>query len=223
MRCPECGSDPRSGRPTTGDRGTDRARVCQGVAVRGLACAIDTVVLFALFVFVMIFVYIVLAGRGEFNVVEAGPPPAVWPYWLAFVAIAFVYFWLCEGLRGQTLGKSVCGLRVIDTDGRPTTLGAAFWRTLLRIVDWLPAFYLLGAVAIWARPRHQRVGDLVAGTVVTRTRVVAIGTPAAAGPGVIPWPGDVSPPPAAPAAAALAATASAAATPAGRTTDIGDH
>jgi uncharacterized RDD family membrane protein YckC len=191
-RCPECGADPRTGLSTLDRKGTDRVRVCEGVRVRGLAFAIDAVVLMASFVVVMIAVFLVLAGKGEFAVVESGPPPSVAPYWLAFCVVAFLYFWLFEGLRGRTLGKRLCGLRVLDLDGGPAGLGAAFWRTVLRVVDWLPTLYLLGAIVMTARARNQRVGDLVAHTVVTRTRVVELRTLDAPYATVIPWPGDTA-------------------------------
>jgi uncharacterized RDD family membrane protein YckC len=37
---------------------------------------------------------------------------------------------------------------------------AAFVRTLLRMLDWLPTAYLVGAVLIWSTPRDQRLGDV---------------------------------------------------------------
>ena len=191
-RCPECGADPRTGRSTLEKKGTDRVRVCEGVRVRGLAFAIDAVVLLASFTVVMIAVFLVLAGKGEFAVVESGPPPSVAPYWLAFSVVAFFYFWLCEGLRGRTLGKRLCGLRVLGLEGGPPGLGATFWRTVLRAVDWLPTLYLLGAVVMVVRARNQRVGDLVAHTVVTRTRVVELRALEALDPTVIPWPGETT-------------------------------
>lgn len=77
------------------------------------------------------------------------------------------YFILMEGLfRGQTLGKNILRLRVLMADGTPITFPAAVVRNLLRVADFLPAAYLVGAVAIFLNPRAQRIGDLAAGTVV---------------------------------------------------------
>lgn len=96
---------------------------------------------------------------------------------LVFV-ILFGYYLLFETLNsGRTPGKSALGIRVIRADGTPLGFGAVAIRTLLRMVDSLPAFYATGIVSILATPRNQRVGDLAAGTVVIRDR--APGTPLA--------------------------------------------
>jgi len=51
-------------------------------------------------------------------------------------------------------------------------------RNFLRIVDFLPAFYVVGVIAILATSQNQRLGDLAAGTLVVRERRTAV-TPAA--------------------------------------------
>jgi uncharacterized RDD family membrane protein YckC len=94
---------------------------------------------------------------------------------LVIAVVGFVLFWaywiLPEALwSGQTLGKRLLHLRVIDARGGPVTPGQAVVRNLLRIVDFLPTSYAIGAVAIFASARNQRLGDLAAGTVVVRER-----------------------------------------------------
>lgn len=83
---------------------------------------------------------------------------------LLFVAY-FVYF---EGRKGQTLGKRVCGIKVIgqDTGGLPGTR-AALVRTLLRIVDGLFG-YGVGFVFALSSEKRQRLGDKAARTLVVR-------------------------------------------------------
>ena len=82
-------------------------------------------------------------------------------------AFPFLYFILLEGYwGGQTLGKKVSGLRVRLVDGTPVTPMAAAARNLLRPADMLPVPYFSGVVAMFLNPRMQRLGDLVAGTVV---------------------------------------------------------
>jgi uncharacterized RDD family membrane protein YckC len=88
-----------------------------------------------------------------------------------FIALNFVLYWgyftLFEAFwRGQTPGKHVMKLRVIKDSGRQITLFEAMSRNLLRIIDYLPAFYLAGVIAMLSTKRHQRLGDLVAGTIV---------------------------------------------------------
>jgi len=79
------------------------------------------------------------------------------------------YFVLLEWLwNGQTIGKRRSGLRVIGTDGEPARFVAVLIRNLLRLVDFLPAYYALGVVVIFLSPRSQRLGDLAAGTYVVR-------------------------------------------------------
>ena len=57
------------------------------------------------------------------------------------------------------------GLKVVTEDGRPIEWGASIIRNLLRIIDGL-FVYLVGAILIWTSPMKQRLGDLLAGTVV---------------------------------------------------------
>jgi len=81
------------------------------------------------------------------------------------------YFIVLEWLwNGQTVGKRLSGLRVINEDGSPARFLAVFVRNLVRVVDFLPAFYGLGLLAIVISPRSQRLGDLAAGTFVVRAR-----------------------------------------------------
>src|SRR3954451_3296215 len=87
---------------------------------------------------------------------------------LLFLAISFVYFILCEGTTGQTIGKRLLGIRVVSADGTPASFGQAVGRTILRLVDALPIFYIVGLISVLAtgRGRRQRVGDLAVGTFV---------------------------------------------------------
>ncbi len=68
--------------------------------------------------------------------------------------------------RGQTLGKRVLRLRVLDERGMNLTFAQVVMRNLLRFVDVMPAAYCLGGIVCWFNPRGQRLGDLAAGTIV---------------------------------------------------------
>lgn len=85
-------------------------------------------------------------------------------------AIATVYHVTLEGLLGRTAGKALFGLAVHTEAGEPCTVRAAAVRTALRPVDWLPAGYLAGVLAMLVTDSRQRLGDLLADTVVVRTR-----------------------------------------------------
>ena len=82
------------------------------------------------------------------------------------------YFFLAEGFfDGRTLGKRALGLRVIGAGGTPLTLQAAALRNLLRFIDLQPfPSGVLGLGLVALHPRSQRLGDIVAGTIVVRDR-----------------------------------------------------
>jgi uncharacterized RDD family membrane protein YckC len=88
---------------------------------------------------------------------------------LAYFVALMGYAILCEWLwRGQTVGKRLLGLRVMDGQGLRLQFSQVVLRNLLRIVDVLPACYLVGGAVCWLHPRCQRLGDLVANTIVVR-------------------------------------------------------
>ncbi len=75
-----------------------------------------------------------------------------------------VYFELYH--NGQTPGKSSFDLYVTMENASPVTPAASIIRNLLRFVDFLPLLYGFGFVSMFLSGRFQRLGDLVAGTVV---------------------------------------------------------
>lgn len=75
--------------------------------------------------------------------------------------------------RGQTLGKRVFRLRVMDVQGLRLQLSQIVIRNLLRFVDSLPAFYLVGGLTSLVSRRAQRLGDLAANTIVVRNPLIA--------------------------------------------------
>lgn len=89
---------------------------------------------------------------------------------LVFFAVQMFYGMLCEWFwRGQTVGKRVMGIRVVDDRGLGLRPGQVVVRNILRAVDSLPLFYLVGGVAMVFSRHCQRLGDLAAGTVVVRS------------------------------------------------------
>lgn len=88
---------------------------------------------------------------------------------LAEFAISFAYSALLEGFwNGQTLGKRLFHLRVIDETGLPLRIEQAWVRNLMRVFDALPFAYLVGGISVLSSPLMQRFGDRVAGTLVVR-------------------------------------------------------
>jgi hypothetical protein len=88
---------------------------------------------------------------------------------ISYFAISIGYGILLEWIwRGQTLGKRILRLRVMDAEGLRLQVNQIVMRNLLRFVDMLPAFYLVGGIAAFVNRRGQRLGDLAANTVVVR-------------------------------------------------------
>src|SRR5437867_1858142 len=88
---------------------------------------------------------------------------------LALFVIQIGYGIVCEWFwRGQTVGKRLLRLRVMDVQGLRLQFSQVVIRNLLRLVDMLPAFYLIGGLACLISRRAQRLGDLAANSIVVR-------------------------------------------------------
>lgn len=130
---------------------------------RVAAALLDVLVLALVFVFVAVVTGGAQASEGQASARVEGTGA------LAVAGIILLYYLVGEAASGQTAGKRIMGLRVVDADGGGRVpLGRVVVRTLLRIVDNLPGLYLLGFVCILVTgQRRARLGDLAA-----RTRVV---------------------------------------------------
>jgi uncharacterized RDD family membrane protein YckC len=149
---------------------------------RFLAIAIDTMIqLGGLLVLALIGFSAVVVREAGFRTLAT---------WMAagLVLLAFLvyygYFAAFEAMwGGQTPGKRAIGLRVIAVSGQPITTIDAILRNLLRIVDQLPGIYAVGVLSIFFTSRNQRLGDLVAGTVVVHERGISRSDAPSAPPG----------------------------------------
>ena len=97
----------------------------------------------------------------------------VWDYIIVFWLVALVaYFVVFEALWGRTLGKLITGTVVIDRNGRAPGFARALVRTLLRLIEVNPLLIggLPAGIALLVTKRHQRMGDLLAGTYVVRKK-----------------------------------------------------
>ena len=139
---------------------------------RFLACAIDHA-LQSLALLVIVIASLILADYSGIESMLASAPKWVWAL---SIVIGFLiltgYFAFFEWIwNGQTPGKRWLKLRVIREDGRPVTFWEATVRNLLRTFDIMPwPFYSIGLICVFVSARDQRVGDMVAGTVVIRER-----------------------------------------------------
>ncbi len=133
------------------------------LGTRVIAAIIDLVPLVALFV-----VMALTMGDSDTDTADGGVSLNLnnGPF-LLFLALVFAYFFLLEAFAGGTIGKKLMGLRILK-DGAPPSIGAIAVRNLVRFVDMLPAFYLLGFIVAAIRGDRRRLGDLAAGTVVVK-------------------------------------------------------
>ena len=94
----------------------------------------------------------------------------------ALMAAAYIAVWLLYGIlaeyhwSGQTLGKWLLGLRVVDGTGLELQFYQIAVRNLIRTIDLFPVIGLAGGITMLCNRRLQRLGDIAAGTVVVRNR-----------------------------------------------------
>ena len=109
-----------------------------------------------------------LAGTvGPRDVMEPGDGFLFW--WMLLGA---VYFTALPGLfRGQTVGKSIAGIRVIRPDGAPIGYGRAFSRWAITGVLWTFGVWIGGVIdsmAPFFDERRRTIHDRVVDTIVVR-------------------------------------------------------
>ena len=136
-----------------------------GPASRLYAMLLDIIIVLAAVNGVGLLVYWIFAKAPGFGVMVIT---------LSEFAIGFAYGALLEGFwNGQTIGKRLFHLRVIDQSGLPLQIEQAWVRNLMRVFDALPFAYLVGGISMLSSPLMQRFGDRVAGTLVVRETPLA--------------------------------------------------
>jgi uncharacterized RDD family membrane protein YckC len=151
-----------------------------GPARRAVAYLIDLVVCYLAVIVVGVIVMLALTMGGTLSGIEDASQISKAGVGVLLVLLFFVqwgYFTALEAWRGASIGKSALGLRVVTSEGRPIGFVASLLRNLLRAADALPFGYLGGVVSMALTKRFQRVGDLVAGTMVVRTERAAAAKP----------------------------------------------
>lgn len=93
---------------------------------------------------------------------------------VSWFVVEWFYFAISEAVfNGRTIGKRVMGIRTIEQYGYPLSWWSALVRNFLRTADCL-MFYGIGFVSMLMTSRFQRLGDLVAGTVVVHEHPVRL-------------------------------------------------
>lgn len=147
-----------------------------GIGSRFVAALLDLLIVGAFFMAELI--VLVMIGAAAAASPASGKLSEAGGKWLmAFVifinfAIFWGYFASFEAYwKGRTPGKRVMKLRVIKDSGRQITFFESLARNLVRVVDYLPSMYLIGVITMLCNKQNQRLGDLVAGTLVVHERL----------------------------------------------------
>ena len=138
-----------------------------GVASRVFSGLIDGAIQVVLYVVLVLVVLLALSPGGG-NGVDSDVGAAV--AGLALFLVVFLYPLVSEMVgRGRTIGKLAMGLRVVTIEGAPIRFRHAALRAMGGLVDkWVPPGGLVGTFFVLGTPNRQRIGDLLAGTLVIR-------------------------------------------------------
>jgi uncharacterized RDD family membrane protein YckC len=144
-----------------------------GIGTRALAYLVDAAALFAAWVVAYFALSLLVSDVLGFFQAFSGVARAVLVAGVFFAQ--WVYWTACEVMfGGKTLGKRALRIRVARLDGSPPGVLESAVRNLCRAVDFLPALYFLGLMTALVGGRSQRLGDLLAGTVLVRDGKVAL-------------------------------------------------
>ncbi len=91
---------------------------------------------------------------------------------LPLFASWFLYFPVVESIGGQTLGHRMAGIKVIDKTGNSVGFFQSLKRRAFDPIDLFVFFGLVGYLTVKNSEMHQRVGDIVAGTIVVGGELV---------------------------------------------------
>ena len=144
-----------------------------GIGSRFLAALIDTI-LISLLQLLIALILVSIAYTIQKNPLDWATDHLPWVLAiLGLISFAFLwgYYVFFEMLwNGQSPGKRWAKLRVIRTNGTPITLTESLIRNLIRLVDFLPAYYGIGVITMFLNDQARRLGDLAAGTLVIYDR-----------------------------------------------------
>ena len=87
-----------------------------------------------------------------------------------FLFLCAYYIFFETTWNGQTPGKRVVGIRMVRTGGRPLGFLGSTIRNFIRLADFLPALYGVGALVMFIDRRSRRLGDLAAGALAVKER-----------------------------------------------------
>ena len=151
-----------------GATGVDLTLSVAGPGSRSYAFLIDWHIRVLLALAWLIVALIIVKGAASWRAFAARPGAAgAFLILLPALVIYFLYHPVVElFMRGQTPGKRMAGVRIVDRHGGIPGVGAILIRNIFRLVDSLPAFYVVGLASTFVSAQRVRIGDLAAGTVL---------------------------------------------------------
>ncbi len=144
-----------------------------GIGNRILATLIDTTNSMVIILLASLALFLLSFFVSQFHIL---PIPQNTIYMVAAMIAIFIAFFvnfgyniLFEGLwNGQTPGKKIAQIRVIEANGQPVGWAAVCIRNIVRVVD--TGLLLIGLLVMLIDKNERRLGDLAAGTLVIRER-----------------------------------------------------
>jgi uncharacterized RDD family membrane protein YckC len=150
-----------------------------GLGNRVLANLVDTLISYAICAGLWILVWLACSLSGMANLpVQTSAVICGIIFMLALLltfAILFGYFVFFEGTwQGQTPGKKLAQIRVIDQNGQPINWSAVWLRNMIRVID--TGFMMIGLIVMIIDKNERRLGDLAGGTLVIKERLPDLST-----------------------------------------------
>lgn len=146
-----------------------------GIGARAAAKIIDSLIV----TFILVAFIVSLSLLPKFGTPGPNPSPEQSSTWAVaiFILVVFAFEWgyyvLFEALwDGQTPGKRLLHIRVVQDGGYSVSFGASAIRNIARIIDGQPGYvYGVGVVAAALNKSGKRLGDMMAGTFVVQERI----------------------------------------------------
>lgn len=136
-----------------------------GPVTRFLAWAIDCMAILAMGT-------VINKGLAAFGIIshDVASALSIFFYFIVSIGYGILLEWRWQG---KTIGKRLLRLKVMDVSGLRLEFSQVVVRNLLRCVDSLPGFYMIGGLACLFSAKAQRLGDIAANTIVVWTPRVA--------------------------------------------------
>lgn len=148
-----------------------------GLGTRFIAWVIDQTLALVLEIVLLIVALVVVSSLAAFREMREDADRSI-AYFIGLMFVIFglgnlLYYTLFELLmRGQTPGKRWCGIQVVNADGFGLDAAGIVVRNVFRLIDSIPLTWVVPLLS----KRSQRLGDMVAGTVVVAEQRPELGT-----------------------------------------------